>query len=303
MENLQSIFKGGAYIIGILLLANLLNALIPGWSPFVTTDWITLLWHGGASIVIAVFTGISTGLLAQFFYMLDDSIFDADEKKKAYGYGYMAFFISLGILMTANLFEEEVFQKTMIAHGILILVMLLPVGLRSLFGKAIDQGGTAGMGLQQHANQAPPQPAQPQQQPANQNTNAGVKMHPFAIAFIAILVIAIVVSMFHPTPMEHPHKKDHRAEQTDGGGTSDKSNHDGDNKSSDGNDQQSKPAPPRYGWENDESNKPTPNQKIVWDAVTNQDEQKKMENEFINGDPSWKTKDWDKETDDNEDKK
>ena len=281
--NLQSIFKGGVYVIATLLLANLVESLIPippKYNPFVSIEWTTLLWHSAVAILIAAFTGVLTGLLAQFFYMLDDGQFDPDEKKKAYAYAYMAFFISIGILLAANLFGENAFQTAMIFNGSVDVIMLFLVFISKAFGKGIDQGGTAGIGLNQHTNQAPPQPQNQTaaQQGANQNAGSDTKIHPFAIALIALFAIAILVRVCFPGSVDqHPNKKDPPTEQTDKGGNDNnqKTSDQNQNQSTDGNGQQANPQ-----------------QHVVWDAATEQAKEDKADNDFINGPPSYQGDDW-----------
>ncbi len=281
---LQSILMGGAVIIVTLLLANLLNALAPDWSPFVPTGWVTFSWHMGLAVLVAIATGYFTGLLMHFIYMIDNGTFDARDKQKAYEYSYIAFFTSIGILLTASLFGDNAFKTASIIDGAVVIIMALVVFvLPKAFGRGIDQGGTASLGVHQHAQTAPAAPAQ-----QAQNNDDGFKIHPFATMFIAIFVI-IVLLCFFSSPAERHHKKDQSTDQADKGDQ--KSSHDGSD--------QKKPTPPRYSWEKDETSTTTatpPNQKIVWDAATEQAEQK-ADNDFLNSPPSYQTKDW------NDDKK
>ena len=200
MKNLQSTFMGGAYIIGILLLANLIETFIAipkTWNPFVSSDWITLLWHSGTAVLLATITGYLAGLLAQFFFMLDDGAFDAEEKKQAYMYAYSAFFGSMGILLAANLFGQDEFNTAMIFNIVLTIIMaLLVYVLPKVFGKGIDQGGTASLGLHHHTNQPPTQPTTNTTTTQNNNNANGVKMPAWAIALIGLFVIMILARIF-----------------------------------------------------------------------------------------------------------
>lgn len=221
---LKKIFKGGAYIISILLLANLVEALIPippQYNPFASSDWITLLWHSAVAVLLAAATGYFTGLLAHFIYMIDDGQFDADDKKKAYEHSYTAFFVSLGILLAASLFGASEFKTALIFNSFIVLIMgALVFVLPKIFGRGIDQGGTASLGVHSHTNQAPAPPPTQTQQAGNQNTTPKVGTPTFAVAMIIFFVIVILARIFGnhtqqgSTQSNQPNQQSNQQQQT-----------------------------------------------------------------------------------------